>query len=228
MYTETIAESEAYLSLKKCIVINLLDFEIITETTKYHTEYHILEKAERFRLIDDLEMHYLELPKFDPKKDTGQMQAHEQWLTFMKNADKPEMEEKMNKLIERSEAIKMAKKMLNEISADELMRQKYYAREKARLDEISRIKYAEIKGMERGMEKGLEQGLEKGMEKGLEKGMEKGMEKGIEKGKLEGLKEAAEKTAKKLLLRGFSPEQVVDLAELTLEEVMKLKETCED
>jgi hypothetical protein len=41
-------------------------------------------------------------------------------------------------------------------------------------------------------------------------------------------KEAAEKTAKKLLLRGFSPEQVVDLAELTLEEVMKLKETCED
>ncbi|MCK9443954.1 MAG: hypothetical protein M0Q14_05460 [Tissierellaceae bacterium] len=34
----------------------------------------------------------------------------------------------------------MAKEMLEKISGDELLRQKYYAREKARLDEISRIK----------------------------------------------------------------------------------------
>lgn len=46
--------------------------------------------------------------------------------------------------------------MLEEISGDELLRQKYYAREKARLDEISRIKYAEMKGMEKGMEKATE------------------------------------------------------------------------
>lgn len=42
----------------------------------------------------------------------------------------------------------MAKEMLEKISADELLRQKHYAREKARLDAISRVKYAEIKAME--------------------------------------------------------------------------------
>ncbi|MDD2482614.1 MAG: DUF4351 domain-containing protein [Lutispora sp.] len=44
--------------------------------------------------------------------------------------------------------------MLKKISADEELREKYAAREKARLDTISSIKFAEMKGMEKGMEKG--------------------------------------------------------------------------
>lgn len=44
--------------------------------------------------------------------------------------------------------------MLEQISADEKLKQEYYAREKAKLDATSRMKYAEIKGMEKGMEKG--------------------------------------------------------------------------
>lgn len=161
MYAETIKEAESYISLKKSIVINIMDFEIINETDKYHTEYKILEKEEHFTLIEDLSIHYIELPKFDIKKDIEHMEANELWLTFMKNAGKPETEDKINKLIERSETLKMAKEMLEKISADEMLRQQYYAREKARLDAISRIKYAEVKGMEKGMEKGIEKGMKK-------------------------------------------------------------------
>ena len=83
----------------------------------------------------------------------------------MKNAGKPEMEDKINRLGERSGAIKMAKEMLQEISADELMREQYYAREKARLDAKSRLKYAEVMGMKKGMEKGMKKGMKKGMER---------------------------------------------------------------
>ncbi len=36
--------------------------------------------------------------------------------------------------------------------AEDLIIQKYYARERARLDAVSRIKYAEIKGIEKGRE----------------------------------------------------------------------------
>lgn len=50
--------------------------------------------------------------------------------------------------------MKKAKGMLEQISADERLRQEYYAREKARLDAISRIKYEEIKGMEKGISQG--------------------------------------------------------------------------
>lgn len=166
MYAETIEEAENYVTLRKCIVINIMDFEIIDETNKYHTEYKILEKEEHFALIDDLTIHYIELPKFDMNKDIERMEANELWLTFMKYVGKPDVENKINKLIERSETLNMAKEMLTKISADEMLRQKFYAREKARLDAISKLKYAEIKGMEKGMKEGIEKGMKKGRAEG--------------------------------------------------------------
>ncbi len=158
MYGETISESEAYMTLKKSIVINIMDFIIIDETDRYHTEYKILETEDHFPLIDDLSIHYIELPKFNSKEDIEYMEAVELWLTFLKNTGRSETEDLLTCLVERSETIKMAKEMLERISADELLRQKYYAREKARLDAVSRIKYAEIKGMEKGRKEGKEEG----------------------------------------------------------------------
>ena len=51
MYTDTIAQAQYYNFLKKSIVINIMDFEIIKETNKYHSEYKILEKQEHFQLL---------------------------------------------------------------------------------------------------------------------------------------------------------------------------------
>lgn len=171
MYGETISEAEAYLTLKKSIVINILNFNIIEETERYHTEYKILEKEEHFPLIDDLSIHYIELPKFDDEKDVEKMKAIELWLTFIKRAADPESRGKLENLVERSEPLKMAKEMLEKISADEKLRQEYYAKEKARLDAISRMKYAEIKGMEKGIEKGIEKEKIKMVKNALKEGL---------------------------------------------------------
>ncbi|MDD2481466.1 MAG: PD-(D/E)XK nuclease family transposase [Lutispora sp.] len=124
--------------------------DIVKETDRYHTEYKILEKIERFPLIDDLEIHYIELQKFQPKKDVEEMEAIELWLSFIKKAGK----EEIGKLIKRKEELSIAMEMLKKISADEELREKYASQEKARLDAISSIKFAEMKGMEKGMEKG--------------------------------------------------------------------------
>src|SRR5699024_7905677 len=109
MYAETISEAEAYINLKKSIVINIMDFNIIDETERYHTEYKILEKKELFPLIDDLAIHYIELNKFDAEKNVEHMEAVEMWLTFLKKTGDPESKDILNRLIERSEKIKMAK-----------------------------------------------------------------------------------------------------------------------
>src|SRR5699024_7756876 len=122
-----------------------------------------------FLLTEDLSIHYIELPKFDDKKDIEYMEAVELWLTFMKRIGEPGTEELLNQLIERSETLKMAKEMLEKISADERLRDKYYAREKARRDAIYRLKYAERKGMEKGKEEGIERGVKKGIEGNKEK-----------------------------------------------------------
>lgn len=67
--------------------------------------------------------------------------------------------------MERSETMKEAVERLDEISSDERMREIARAREKARLDEISRIKYAERKAMEKRLAEGLEKGLAEGLKK---------------------------------------------------------------
>lgn len=162
LYSEGLHEAEAYVTLKKSIVINIMDYNLISETERYHTIYKLYETSERFLLIDDLEIHYVELTKFHPVADVGLMEATELWLTFLKNAGKEDAEELLNELGKRKEEIQLAKEMLGKISADEMMRQRYYAQEKARIDKISSMKYAEIMGMEKGMQEGLEKGLEKG------------------------------------------------------------------
>ncbi|PGS49021.1 ATPase, partial [Bacillus cereus] len=44
------------------------------------------------------------------------------------------------------------------------------ARQKALIDEASKYKYAEKKGMEKGREEGLQEGMEKGKEVGIQEG----------------------------------------------------------
>ena len=73
MYAETINDADRYTTLKKSIVINIMDFDIINETERYHTEYKIMEKEEKFQLIDDLEIHYIELRKFKTEKEPENM-----------------------------------------------------------------------------------------------------------------------------------------------------------
>lgn len=158
MYSETIKESEIYTTLKKGMVINIMDFDIIKETDRYHTEYKILETKEKFPLVDDLEIHYIELQKFHPEKDLEEMEAIELWLSFLKKAGNEEIE----KLVKRKEELGIAMEMLKKVSADEQLREKYAAREKARLDAISSIKFAEMKGKAEGIEEGIEKGMEKG------------------------------------------------------------------
>lgn len=65
-----------------------------------------------------------------------------------------------------------------------------------------------------------EQLIKEGMELGIEKGIDKGIEKGILEGK--------RKAAKNFLKLGLSAEQVAEAAELTIDEVTKLKKEIEN
>ena len=182
--------------------MNITDYNAIPESKKLHSSFKILEKDEYFPLAEDLQIHFLELPKLK-QKGIKELSGIELWAEFLKEAGKEGSEKKIKELMERSEIMKDAVENLGKISEDDRMREIAWAREKARLDEISRIKYAERKATEQGMEKG--------------------MEKGIEKGLLLGKK----KIAQNLLKLGFSPEKAAEAAELSIEEIMELKREIE-
>ena len=84
-------------------------------------------------------------------------------------------------------------------------RLKYILDEEAKLDDARYL--AEKEGRQKGLKEGLEEGREKGREEGLVEGREEGMKK----------------VAKKMISRGDSNEAIMDMTDLTLEEVESLR-----
>jgi flagellar biosynthesis/type III secretory pathway protein FliH len=152
----------------------------------------------------------------------------ELWLEFLKEGGKKGNKDKLEKLKERRSIMTTAIEKLGEISADEKMRELYRAREKARLDMVSKLKYAERKGIEKGRVEGKAEGRAEGREEGIEKGIKKGIEKGRAEGKAEGREEGRieerKKLAKKLLNDGLGAILVSKYTNLSVEELKELIE----
>jgi predicted transposase/invertase (TIGR01784 family) len=52
-----------YSELRKTIGINILDYNFLKQTEKYHTVFHLREETENFKLTDVEEIRFIELPK---------------------------------------------------------------------------------------------------------------------------------------------------------------------
>ena len=145
-YAETIGEGESYDSLKKTIVVNIMSYNAISESEKLHTHFKLIEREENFTLTEDLQIHYLELPKLPEDKEILELEGVELWVAFFRETGKEGNEEKLEKLKERSEVMTKAMKSLETVSSDEKMLEAYRAREKARMDELAKIAYAKKQG----------------------------------------------------------------------------------
>ena len=200
MYSDTIKSGENYEELKKCVVLSLLDFKLIDETEKYHTIFRIKEVEEDFELLEDLEIHYLETPKF--AEQNANKTDIEKWMTFMKIAGDKSKRNILEKVRTESEVIDMAVNKLEELSQDEKRRQAYYAREKALLDEKSKAAYFKNK---------------------VERARLEAMKKGMEQGKKEGIKKGVVNTAKNLIKMGITINQVMQATGLSEQEVINIK-----
>ena len=200
-YSIQLDKGENYHLLNPVIALNIVDFIMFKDTDKIVTNFKLLEKEEFIDYIDDIELIFIELPKF--KKELNQLTSiQEQWIYFLKNAESLEFVPK-----EFDSSIQKALNTVNEAS----MSKEELELQHKRKEFISVQKLAVLKadkdgfrkglreGLEQGLEKGLEQGLEKGLEQGLEQGLEKGLEQGLEQGLAQGEKNKALEIAKNLL-----------------------------
>lgn len=87
-YAETIGEAESYEELKKTIVINIMDYNAIQESDKLHTHFKILENEENFTLTEDLQIHYLEVPKLTKNREIEELEGVELWIALLREAGK--------------------------------------------------------------------------------------------------------------------------------------------
>ncbi|PIF04335.1 MAG: transposase [Arcobacter sp.] len=170
-YSIQLNKSEDYHLLNPVIALSIVDFTMFKDTKEIITNFKLIEKEQLIEYNDDIELIFVELPKF--KKELEQLEnIKDQWIYFIKNAGSLEyIPQTLNPNI---------KEALDTVNEANLTKEELETQHK-RKEFISIQKLALLKADKDGFDKGMS----KGLEKGIEQGIEQGIEKGIEKGKLE-------------------------------------------
>jgi predicted transposase/invertase (TIGR01784 family) len=215
-YSMQLSQGNNYQLLNPIIALTIVDFVMFKNSDKIISYFKLLEKDSFINYSDDLEMIFVELPKFD--KELEQLETiSDKWLYFIKNSAKlHDIPKNMPNEIES--AFEVSNKA--QLSAEELDLQR------RKLDYVliqrDSIEFAEKIGKEQGIEIGIEIGEKKGIEIGEKKGIEIGEKKGIEIGEKKGieigrLKEKQE-MAQKLLATGMDIKMVESITGLAVSE----------
>ena len=163
IYSDQLKEGDSYVKVKKVAVINILNFNYY-ERNSYHSVGRMkFEKSkenekvdmgyilEEQYVTDDLEMHFIELPKFR-KKNPDISSKLDQWLWLICGE-----EEKIKMAKNENEKIKEAKSELEKLEMSAEDRELYELRLKAIRDEINIRESGYTDGMKDGEEKGKKQ-----------------------------------------------------------------------
>ena len=195
LFSDQLKSGHDYHLLERSLSISILDFVLFPESQELHSNFVLWERAQEFQLTQDLELHYLELPKFAPDKPRLLQSRFERWLYVLKFSDLYHNRELPENLKEE-EGIEMAIDAMRKAYARDEIRAVIEAQEKAKRDEISRLSFAERKGRQTGRAEGREEGREEIAKRMLGLGLELAVisqATGYSKAELEGL-EASDNT----------------------------------
>jgi len=197
LYTSQLKKGDLFEYLKKTISINVLNFNYFSDESDYHHVFHILNTKTHKRYFEDLELHFIELDKFD--KNLSQLKTTlDRWTTFLSKASGYDahnlpMELKIEPEIGKAIMALECMYLTNE------ERELYEGQLKWLRDEAAAIKKAELRGLEEGIEKGKVEG------------------------KAEGKAEAIETVARALINQGTPTTQIAHVTGLSHEAIESLK-----
>ena len=166
---EQLEPAETYESLKKIIVIAILNYSL-TDLPEYVTEtVRIAKNHSDCELNNLVKYYYIELNKFRNQRP-NMKSAVNQWLSFidMERGDLLEMAKKENKEIEK------AVKDYEVLTGDAEIKRLAEIRLMSQLEEQAALATAREKGAKEGIKQGKEEGIKQGKEEGLKLGEEKG------------------------------------------------------
>lgn len=152
---QSIHKGEAYEKLNRAITINLLNFALLPQG-EAHTVYGVYDIQSGHRLTEDLEIHFIEIPKFTVKS-VKELKRLERWIAYFSNRlSEAEMEE----LAMSEAAIREAMQAEHAFMQDEVERWQYEQREKAVRDYRNGLRASREEGIEIGMQRGRAEGEE--------------------------------------------------------------------
>lgn len=142
LYSNGLYKKEDYKENNKTIVINILAFNIFEEGP-YHEKCMIKRDYNGEVLTDDLEMHFIQIPKAEREKIRTTLDL---WIRFIGNVKDEEVERMKNEVNEETKkAVMEAQEQYWKIMADPETRRIAELREKAIRDEIINLNGAQKK-----------------------------------------------------------------------------------
>ena len=191
--TEQMVKGRQYKDLNKVIIISILDYNLINLPEYITKTVRVADKHREYEINNKVEFYYIELKKFR-EENPDMKEPINQWLAFidMEKGEWLEMAQKENKEIEE------AVEEYETLTGDELVKRLAEIRLMSELEEQSALENAKNEGKEEGKKEGMEQGIRQGKKQN----------------KIE--------TAKKLLKLKIPIEQIIEITELTKEEILNL------
>ena len=148
IYAKQLSEGAKYSDLKKTIGIHVLNFDLLDEPD-FHNRYYVTNHKSKKRAFSDLELHTIELKKFDTEI-TQVKTTLERWATFLnkaytfkKDTLPPTLEDPM---------LKKAAHVLDTLNLDDEERLLYEGQLKWLRDEEAGIDKAYARGVAAGEE----------------------------------------------------------------------------
>ena len=197
VYSKQVEEGVSYANLKKAIGIFILNYDLLKEKEEFATTYKMTNIKDINANFDELEMHYIELPKFEKAKPDLKNKLN-QWIYYLINKD----EEAVKMAVQSNTAIKEVDEKIRKMEDEEALKYLAFLRMKGELDYNSNIEGARAEGEA--------------------KGRAEGEAKGRAEGEAKGRKESKKIIAKKLLKTGMSITEIAEITEMSEEEISKL------
>lgn len=162
-----LSKGDTYTKLKKSILINILNFNYYKRNS-YHSIAHMkFEPTPENTYVDmgytkedetatkDVEMHFIEIPKFK-KKNPNTNAKLEQWLWLLAGE-----EEKIKMAEEKNKEVKKAVEVLDEMSMSREERERHEAILKAEFNYNTSMYNMRQEGLEEGIKEGIIEGKRK-------------------------------------------------------------------
>jgi predicted transposase/invertase (TIGR01784 family) len=207
--------AQDYSTLAKAIGIHILNFTSIPQATNYHNSFRITERNQGFAYFEDLELHTIELNKFSSNANEELCDivakvktSLDVWSAFLTRNDLLKADSLPEELNDAN--LKKAITVLEVMNFSDEERDFYE-------DHLKWLRI-ETNTLKKMKEEGIAEGLAEGRAEGLAEGLAKGEAKGKAEGKAEGLAEIAGK----MLLKGKNIEEIMDITDLSIEEIKEI------
>jgi predicted transposase/invertase (TIGR01784 family) len=150
-YSIQLSKNEDYHLLEPVIGLTILDFNMFKDSNKVISSFRLLEQEDYRKYSDDIELIFVELPKFDKEIDELE-DITDQWIYFVKNSGS--LEYKPDSF---NDEVQNALDTANQAGMSEEELEIQRKRKEFIYIQKNSIELAIEEGIERGIERGIEQ-----------------------------------------------------------------------